>query len=106
MNQANAMWRVMRQDTLLGTITVEEADFPRLGGSFLPEPAFTQVKPWFDEVLAVMEAEAFDERLDAAHERIARALTLVPPSGPVAGFLLHIDGDTARFRRNDESAEG
>ncbi|MBT2403319.1 MULTISPECIES: hypothetical protein [unclassified Streptomyces] len=106
MTQANATWRLMRQDTLLGTITVEEADFPWLSGGFRPEPAFAQVKPWFDEALAAMETEAFGERFDAAYDRIARALTLVSPSGPVAEFLLHVDGDVAWFRWNDESDEG
>ncbi|MGI5350514.1 hypothetical protein ACQEU8_20395 [Streptomyces sp. CA-250714] len=101
MAQENGTWRVMRQDVLIGTITVEEADFPWLRGSFVPEPSFSQVKPWFDDALALMEADDF-EGFEAAYDRIPRELTLVSPSGPVADFLLHIDGDEAWFRWSNE----
>ncbi|MFD9359048.1 hypothetical protein [Streptomyces sp. NPDC060031] len=96
----------MRQDALLGTITVEEADFPWLHGSFAPEPGFAEVKPWFDAVLAAVEAEAYDERFDAAYASIAESLTLLSPAGPVAEFLLHIEGGAAWFRWIEEPDAG
>ncbi|GGZ22633.1 hypothetical protein [Streptomyces poonensis] len=105
MTDEQATWRVMRQSSLIGTITVAESDFPWLRGRFVAEPGFAEVKPWFDEVLAVMAADDF-ERFDAVYDRIPRVLTLVSPSGPVADFLLHIDGDEAWFRWSDEVLEG
>lgn len=105
MAQENATWRVMRRSTLIGTITVTENDFPWLRGRFAAEPVFAEVKPWFDEVLAIMEADDF-ERFDAAYDRIPQELTLVSPSGPVADFLLHIDGSEAWFRWSDEPLGG
>ncbi|OEJ35535.1 hypothetical protein [Streptomyces subrutilus] len=95
-------WRLMRRGALLGTITITEADFPWLRGRFTPEPAFAEVRPWFEAVLALLEAEVHDERFDAAYEPIPQALALVSPNGPVADFLLHIDGEEAWFRWSDE----
>lgn len=105
MVQESDIWRLMRHDVLLGTITVEEVDFPWLRGGFAPEPPFTQVKPWFDEALALMEADHF-ERFETVYDRIPQELTLVSPTGPVADFLLHIDGGKARFRWSDEPVGG
>ncbi|MFF0201470.1 hypothetical protein [Streptomyces sp. NPDC005017] len=95
------VWRLMRQEELLGEIVIEEADFPWLSGRFVPAPAFGEVKPWFDETLALLEAEEY-ERFDASYDRIANALTLVAPSGPVAEFLLHVSEAHAWFRWSDE----
>jgi hypothetical protein len=104
MVQENVVWRVMRRNTLIGTITVQESDFPWLRGRFDPEAGFDQVKPWFDEALALIEADDF-ERFEAAYDRISQELRLVSPSGPVADFLLHIDGDEAWFRWSEEPIE-
>ncbi|MFF0740424.1 hypothetical protein ACFYVL_08470 [Streptomyces sp. NPDC004111] len=87
----------MSDSTLVGTIAVDESDMPWLRGRFFAEPAFSRFKPWFDEVNALVEAED-SARFDDAYGRIEAALTLVSPSGPVAGFLLHIDQDRAWFR--------
>ncbi|WP_055500282.1 hypothetical protein [Streptomyces albus] len=100
MAQENA-WRLVRQGALVGTVAVTETDFPWLRGRFVAEPGFAEVKPWFDEVLALVESNDF-ERVDAAYDRIPRELTLVSPAGPVADFLLFIDGDDAWFRWSDE----
>ncbi|MEU6227022.1 hypothetical protein [Streptomyces sp. NPDC047042] len=95
------VWRLERGGESLGEIVIEEADFPWLSGRFVPEPAFAEVEPWFVEAIALMEAEEYD-RFEDAYERIARTLTLVAPAGPVAEFLLHIEGDRADFRWSDE----
>ncbi|OLZ59354.1 hypothetical protein AVW11_26500 [Streptomyces amritsarensis] len=96
-----AVWRLVRQEELLGEIVIDEADFPWLNGRFVPTPTFSEVKPWFDASLALMEAEEY-EQFDHAYERIADTLSLVAPSGPVAEFLLHISDDRAWFRWSDE----
>ena len=95
------VWRLEQGKTLLGEIVIEEADFPWLSGRFIADPAFATVKPWFDETLALLEAEQH-EQFDAAYDRIAQALTLASPSGPVAEFLLHVQDDQAWFRWSDE----
>ncbi|MFF6980893.1 hypothetical protein ACFZAV_25040 [Streptomyces sp. NPDC008343] len=94
-------WRLMRQDELLGEIVIDETDFPWLNGRFVPTPTFGEVKPWFDESLALLEAEEY-ERFDDSYDRIADTLSLVAPSGPVAEFLLHISDGRAWFRWSDE----
>ncbi|ELP68269.1 hypothetical protein ACKI1I_00050 [Streptomyces turgidiscabies] len=95
------VWRLERDKVLLGEIMIEDADFPWLSGRFVPEPAFAAVEPWFSETLALLDAERYDEFEDT-YDRISRALTLVAPSGPVAEFLLHIQGSQAWFRWSDE----
>ncbi len=95
------VWRLVRQEELLGEVVVDEADFPWLHGRFVPTPAFDEVKPWFDESLSLVEAEEF-ERFDEVYDRIAHTLSLVAPSGPVAEFLLHIEDGRAWFRWSDE----
>ncbi|MGQ4389913.1 hypothetical protein [Streptomyces sp. SAS_270] len=95
------VWRLMRQEDLLGEIVIDEADFPWLNGRFVPTPTFEEVKPWFDESLALLEAEEY-ERFDDSYDRIADTLSLVAPSGPVAEFLLHISDARAWFRWSDE----
>ena len=61
--------------------------------------------PWFEETLALLEA-AEHEAFEAARDRIARTLSLVSPSSPVADFLLHPRGDRAWFRWSDEPHPG
>lgn len=100
------VWRLERRPgkergrELVGEIAVEEVDFPWLSGRFVPHPAFAEFKPWFDEARVVLEEEDF-ERFDEVYASIARRLTLVSPTGPVPEFLLHIDGEAARFRWSD-----
>ncbi|MFF5482170.1 hypothetical protein ACFY5C_33320 [Streptomyces sp. NPDC012935] len=95
------VWRLMRQEELLGEIVIDEADFPWLNGRFVPMPTFGEVQPWFDESLTLMEAEEY-ERFDDSYDRITATLSLVAPSGPVAEFLLHIRDGRAWFRWSDE----
>ncbi|KJY35866.1 hypothetical protein [Streptomyces sp. NRRL S-495] len=90
-------WRLVRAGELLGEIVIAEADFPWLHGWFVPTAAFGAVQPWFEESLALLDAEEH-ERFDASYQRIAGALSLVAPAGPVAEFLLHVDGGRAWFR--------
>ncbi|MEV7197990.1 hypothetical protein AB0N81_40285 [Streptomyces sp. NPDC093510] len=68
-----------------------------------PQPAFSQFKPWFDEINALVEEGEF-ERFDEVYDLIEGALTLESPSGPVAEFLLHIDQERAWFRWSEGSA--
>ncbi|MFK0258512.1 hypothetical protein [Streptomyces sp. NPDC090445] len=82
---------------LLGEIEIVDTDFPWLHGRFTAQRAFAEFRPWFDEALAALEDEDF-ERFDEVYDSMTRTLSLVSPSGPVAEFLLHIQGDAAWFR--------
>ncbi|MGW4518434.1 hypothetical protein ACWEO4_42515 [Streptomyces sp. NPDC004393] len=95
------VWRLMREEELLGEIVISEVEFPWLNGRFVPTPTFAEVKPWFDESLALREAEEY-ARFDDSYAQIAGTLSLVAPSGPVAEFLLHIGDGRAWFRWSDE----
>ncbi|NUT92810.1 MAG: hypothetical protein HOY78_12390, partial [Saccharothrix sp.] len=96
-----------RGEELLGRIVIESGDFPWLCGRFLPEPAFSDVKPLFDEELTLVESDLDDhvEAWERIYDRITGALTLLSPRGPVPEFLLHVQGDEAWFRWSDEPFE-
>ncbi|MFG3029111.1 hypothetical protein ACGFZJ_11350 [Streptomyces sp. NPDC048253] len=96
-------WRLLSGSTLVGTIYVDEPGMPWQRGRFSAEPAFSQFKPWFDEINALVEAGEF-ERFDVVYDLIEGALTLQSPSGPVAEFLLHIDQERAWFRWDEAPA--
>jgi hypothetical protein len=95
------VWRLCRGEQLLGEIHLQGGDFPWVHGTFQPRQAFAEVKPWFDEELALVESHRNAE-CDAVYHRITGSLSLVAPDGPVAEFLLHIRGDEAWFRWSDE----
>ncbi|MFJ5294613.1 hypothetical protein [Streptomyces sp. NPDC088348] len=90
-------WRLLSGNILVGTIVVDDPGMPWQRGRFSPEPAFSQFKPWFDEINALVEAEEW-QRFDGVYDLIEGALTLESPSGPVTEFLLHIDQERAWFR--------
>ncbi|MFJ9646175.1 hypothetical protein ACWEPM_29040 [Streptomyces sp. NPDC004244] len=102
------VWRLERQQPhqdqgereLLGEIEIVESDFPWLRGRFTPQRAFAEFRPWFDEAHAALEDEDF-ERFDEVYASMTRSLSLVSPAGPVAEFLLHIQGGEAWFRWSD-----
>lgn len=88
----------MRQDNLVGEITIEDADGPWLSGRFVPD-----LEPLFQQELALLDTLDEDyERWEAIYDKIARAVHLVAPHGPVAEFLLHVQDGEAWFRWSDE----
>ncbi|MFJ9695952.1 hypothetical protein [Kitasatospora sp. NPDC101183] len=93
----NGTWQLLRGSELLGEIAVDDPDMPWQRGRFTPSPGFAEVKPWFDESAALVDAEDY-EGFERAYDPIEESLTLAAPSGPVDGFLLHIRGDEASFR--------
>ncbi len=105
------VWQLVRGKELLGEIIVSGGDFPWLSGTFVPQPAFVDVRPLFDAELACIEAFADEARegdVDAweqAYSRITESMSLVSPRGPVPEFLLHIEGAQAWFRWSDEPFE-
>ncbi|MBP2478752.1 hypothetical protein JOF53_007624 [Crossiella equi] len=94
------VWRLVRREELLGEVVVEERDFPWLRGRFLAQPGFAEVKPLFDEELALLEADVA-EGWDEAYSLVEAAVRLVAPNGGRPEFLLHIEGERAWFRWRD-----
>ncbi|MEE1827334.1 hypothetical protein PUR61_34855 [Streptomyces sp. BE20] len=98
------IWQLLKKGEVVGEIVIEDADFPWLSGRFLPAPGFAAVKPLFDRELVLVEEEEMGE-WEAVTDEIRRTLELAAPAGPVAEFLLHVDGDRAWFRWSDEPFE-
>ncbi|MER5867533.1 DUF4240 domain-containing protein [Kitasatospora sp. NPDC002040] len=95
------VWRLVRQEELVGEIVVEESDFPWLRGRFVAGSAFATFEPLFARARALADAEDW-EGFDNVYEEIGRTLSLVSPSGPVPEFLLHIQDGHSWFRWSDE----
>ncbi|WP_345593000.1 hypothetical protein [Streptomyces marokkonensis] len=88
----------------VGEILIDEADFPWLSGRFRAGPAFDAVQDLFARELALVERddEGHWEEWETVYAEIERRVRLVSPDGPVAEFLLHIEGERAWFRWSDE----
>ncbi len=91
----------------IGEIRIDDSDFPWLSGWFTPGPAYPAVRELFARELALAERDDADhwKRWEAVYAEIERRVRLVSPDGPVAEFLLHIEGDRAWFRWSDEPSE-
>ncbi|MGF1432323.1 hypothetical protein [Kitasatospora sp. LaBMicrA B282] len=103
--EATARWRLVRGEECIGEIEVDGSDFPWMSGRFRPAPGFDEVRPLFERELALLDdpvAGADSDEWEAVVEEIGSLLRLVGPAGPVAEFLLHVDGDRAWFRWSDE----
>ncbi|HJP74472.1 MAG TPA: hypothetical protein VJ914_09400 [Pseudonocardiaceae bacterium] len=101
MATGDQIWRLVRDEELIGEIVVDGADMPWLQGSFVPAPAFGQIEDLFDREQELLDAEDFPA-WETAYEQIASTMTLVAPAGPAAEFLLHIEDGRARFRWSAE----
>ncbi|WP_157767703.1 hypothetical protein [Actinosynnema pretiosum] len=99
------VWRVVRRDggRVVCRIDVDEADFPWLAGSVTAGPAFDGCAPLFARV---RELAGRGQDWGGAYARVESAVGLVSPEGPVAEFLLHLDGGRAWFRFSEEPFEG
>ncbi|QOV47891.1 hypothetical protein [Streptomyces chromofuscus] len=84
----------------VGHIVVDDGDFPWLSGRFTAGPAFAAVRDLFARELALSQREDEGRRdeWEAVYDEIRRRVSLSSPEGPVADFLLHIEGDRAWFR--------
>ena len=93
-------WTLMIGDSVLGMLTLDDLDMPWLCCHFTPTPSFEQVRPLFVAELEVLEGQWDEEQWEKAYAAIvALELRLVGDDGQIIDeFLLHIDGDTARFR--------
>ncbi len=98
------VWRVHGAGEPVGEILIDDADFPWLSGRFTAGPGFAAVRDLFARELALAERddEGHWEEWERVCAEIGRRVSLSSPDGPVAEFLLHIQGDRAWFRWSDE----
>ncbi|WP_031487248.1 hypothetical protein [Streptomyces bicolor] len=101
------VWQVRGGAEPVGEILIDEADFPWLSGRFTPGPGYGAVRDLFARELALLDRDLEESReeWEAAYDEIRRRVSLSSPDGPVAEFLLHIDGDRAWFRWSKEPFE-
>ncbi len=94
MGFGGAVWHVSGGGEAVGEILIDEADFPWLAGRFTPGPGYEAVRDLFARELALLERdqEAEVEAWEAAYDGIRSRVSLSSPDGPVAEFLLHIEG--------------
>ncbi len=95
-----ADFHLYRGERLLGTLTRTDGDMPWHLGAFDPAPAFEEVRPLFDQELALLNADRMDEWEAAWAEVEALGLRLEPvPAGvAITEFLLHVEGPRAWWR--------
>ncbi|AZQ32448.1 hypothetical protein EJ357_02485 [Streptomyces cyaneochromogenes] len=101
------VWHVRGGDGPVGEILIDDADFPWLSGRFTPGPGYAAVRDLFARELALLERDLDEGRgeWEAVYDEIRRGVSLSSPEGPVAEFLLHVDGYRAWFRWSDEPFE-
>ena len=97
-------WSLYHQRELLGQLVVTGVDFPWLRARFQAEPGFQTVRPLFEEELRLLDTIDDDvDAWEAAYGRVRDAVSLAGPDGRrVPEFLLHIEGENAWWRGNDE----
>ncbi|WLW49861.1 hypothetical protein [Streptomyces sp. YU58] len=102
------VWQVRSGEDAVGEILIDDADFPWLSGHFTAGPGYGAVRELFARELALTERddEGHWQQWEEAYDEIRRSVSLASPDGPVAEFLLHIDGDRAWFRWSDEPFDG
>ncbi|GGX76073.1 hypothetical protein GCM10010358_33100 [Streptomyces minutiscleroticus] len=104
MGRMGEVWCVRSGDVPVGEIAIDGGDFPWLAGRFTAGPGFAAVAPLFarDIELTELDDDARWDEWEQVHEEIRRTVSLSSPAGPVPEFLLHVEGDRARFRWSDE----
>ncbi|HEY4267364.1 MAG TPA: hypothetical protein VGM94_04140 [Galbitalea sp.] len=106
MNEQSETWTLHRGGEIIAELRVKELDTPWLTAEISRLPGFEAVEPFFVEDLKFLERPDPDgddvERWEQLCDNYMAGTTLVKPSGEaVAEFLLHIEGDEARWRRSD-----
>ncbi|ANS70066.1 hypothetical protein SLINC_7842 [Streptomyces lincolnensis] len=98
------VWQVRSGADAVGEILIDDADFPWLSGRFTAGPGYDAVQELFARELALTRRDDAGhwQQWEEAYDEIRRRVSLTSPDGPVAEFLLHIDGDRAWFRWSDE----
>ncbi|GAA2436735.1 hypothetical protein GCM10010421_28130 [Streptomyces glaucus] len=92
----------MQGDTHVGTLLLDHIDQPWLHCRFTATAAWDSVRPVLAAWTQAVESDdsnelAVDEALEAV-DALQLALVAVAGSERIDDFLIHVEGDTARFR--------
>jgi hypothetical protein len=99
------IWELHQEGRAVARLHVTEADFPWLNATVERCDGYEHVEQLFQEELRQLNLLEDEETPEwtATYERIRFEMRLIDPSGrAVAEFLLHIDGDQAWWRWEDE----
>ncbi|MEU4681808.1 hypothetical protein [Streptomyces xinghaiensis] len=95
-------WRLMQGDTQVGTLVLDHIDQPWFHCRFTATPAWEPLRPAMEAWTRVVDSDYSNElQITQACEAVdALRLTLLPVSGSdqIDDFLIHVEGDAARFR--------
>jgi hypothetical protein len=100
------VWTLHRRDDgkIVADLVVTGGDFPWLNAHVHPYDGLVDLRPLFAEELRLLDRiDDGVEPWERAYEAVRNAVILRYPQGhEVPEFLLHIDGDDAWWRWNDE----
>ena len=104
----DSVWRPRRGDAIIAELVVTGGDLPWLNATVRATPAFDELRPLFVEELRLLDRLDQDvEAWEAAYDRVRREVILERPDAfAVPEFLLHVDGEYARWRSGDEPFPG
>jgi hypothetical protein len=92
----------MQGDTHVGALVLDHIDHPWFHCRFSATPAWEPLRPTVEAWITVVESNDSDDlqitRALEAVDALALALVSVPDSEQIDDFLLHVEGDAARFR--------
>ncbi|SDL00670.1 hypothetical protein SAMN05216298_2237 [Glycomyces sambucus] len=97
MNNLGEVWTLRDFGRTIGSITIDDADFLWLEGTFEPRPGFERFRPLFDRSPELVT----DHPDEWEVVQIQAQLELHSKNGPTAEHLLHIENDRAWFRWSD-----
>lgn len=94
-------WNLKRGEEILGLLTELDIDQPWIICQFQASTSFASYQPLFIEELKLLDSDEM-ELWQRAYQNIDElGLVLEPSSGggeTIRDFILHIDGNNARFR--------
>ncbi|MFF7199907.1 MULTISPECIES: hypothetical protein [unclassified Streptomyces] len=96
------MWSLMQGDTHIGTLVLDHIDQPWFHCRFTSTTGWEPIQPTVSAWTRAVEQDRSDDRETAAALEAVDALrlVLVPVGGSetIHDFLIHVEGDHARFR--------
>lgn len=95
-------WWLMQGDVHVGTLALDQVAQPWFECRFRPTSAWEPLRPTVEAWTRAVESDDSDEheiiRALEAVDALKLALVSVPDSETIEDFLIHVEGDTARFR--------
>ncbi|BCJ57570.1 hypothetical protein Jiend_09920 [Micromonospora endophytica] len=102
------VWTLHRRDDgqTIADLVVTGGNFPWLDARVQPRDGLAEFRPLFAEQLRLLDGGSDAESWDRAYGAVRNAVTLRYPEGDEAPeFILHISGDAAWWRWNDEPTD-